>query len=110
MWRIVQMCNAAYQKGGRLSFLQLCDLVRGLGGGTFGTADKKGRSRGSKDKITVDDYGGKVQMTKDETELVLAQLLADRVLGLHFTSNGARAFIRCCRFNRAEFCYARSLL
>lgn len=87
------MCQAAFLKGGRLSFLQLCDLVRGLGGGTFGTAGGggKGGSKGAKDKIDVPSYGGKIStLNKEETELVVAQLLADRVLGFHFTSNGAR--------------------
>lgn len=84
------MCEAAFVKGGRLSFSQFCDLVRGLGGGTFGTVGGKGGRKGdTKDKIDVADYGGKITLSKDDAELVVAQLLADRVLGFHFTSNGA---------------------
>lgn len=87
VWRIVRICDAACSRGGRLSFLQLCDLVRGLGGGTFGTAGKSG-GKGARDKINVEDYGGKVGLSKDTTELVVAQLLADRFLTFTFTSTG----------------------
>lgn len=56
-----------------LTLTQACDLVRGNGGGKFSTQETKGKGES---KINIEEEaGGKVTLTKEQTESMLILLL-----------------------------------
>jgi hypothetical protein len=69
-WRILKVLEEVQREGGRVTLAALADLVRGLGGGSFGVVQQgKGRKRKlgeEKGRVDVVDVaGGKVELNKD---------------------------------------------
>ncbi|GAA5850770.1 hypothetical protein JCM8547_009085 [Rhodosporidiobolus lusitaniae] len=75
------ICTATSQRG-TLTLPQAADLVRGLGGGSFSTQERKGKGEGKVDVSEV--AGGKVALSKDETEQMLLKLLVEGYLQERF--------------------------
>jgi ATP-dependent DNA helicase Q1 len=73
-WRILKILEMVQSAGGRVTLANLADLVRGLGGGTFGVVDEghgQGKKRKAKlgaEKGSLDVQGltgGKVELNKE---------------------------------------------
>ena len=68
-WKCLRVLEEVARSDGRVTLANLVDLVRGLGGGLFGTVQQKGRKRkssGEKANLDLDRItGGKLDMTKD---------------------------------------------
>nr|XP_031858167.1 uncharacterized protein CI109_006409 [Kwoniella shandongensis]KAA5525239.1 hypothetical protein CI109_006409 [Kwoniella shandongensis] len=95
-WKILKIAQIVQSEGGRVTLANLGDLVRGLGGGTFGVVGggeegrrKKRKLTGEKGQLSLDEVGGKVTMGKDDTEMLLMHLL---LLGYLRDSYHATAF------------------
>jgi ATP-dependent DNA helicase Q1 len=89
--RALRIIDAAVsQHNGTLTLPQAADLVRGNGGGSFATQETKGKGKG---KISVEEVaGGKVTLSKDQTEQMLLKLLVDGYLKEQFHAS-ALAFL-----------------
>ncbi|KAI0747102.1 P-loop containing nucleoside triphosphate hydrolase protein [Daedaleopsis nitida] len=87
-WQILRVLKAA---GGGVTMAQLCDLARGLGGSNKAQDASEGRGKGkgrAKEKVSVDVHevaGGKVELSKEQTEAVCVRLLVEGYIGLTFT-------------------------
>ncbi|KAK8846868.1 hypothetical protein IAR55_005958 [Kwoniella newhampshirensis] len=95
-WKILKIAQIVQSEGGRVTLANLGDLVRGLGGGTFGVVGggdesrkKKRKLSGEKGQLSMDEVGGKVILGKDDTEMLLMHLL---LLGYLKDSYHATAF------------------
>ncbi|WVR04515.1 hypothetical protein IAU60_001519 [Kwoniella sp. DSM 27419] len=94
-WKILKVSQMVQREGGRVTLANLADLVRGLGGGSFsvvgGGEGTKGKRKiaGEKAQIDLDDVGGKVTMSKDDTEALLTHLV---LLGYLADSYSATAY------------------
>jgi ATP-dependent DNA helicase Q1 len=80
VWRILRVCEAVCEQGGRVTVSGLAELVRGLGGGTFPVVGvrAKGKGKASAEKGSVDVKelnGGKVALSKEQTEYLLIELV-----------------------------------
>lgn len=68
-WRVLKIGEAIHAENGRVTLGMLADLVRGAGGGAFGTTGGGKRGKGkSKEKVNLDLdelAGGKVSLGKD---------------------------------------------
>ncbi|RDX41672.1 ATP-dependent DNA helicase [Lentinus brumalis] len=92
-WQLLRVVEEAGQE---LTMAQLCDLARGLGGGSAkekepaAAAKGKGKGRGrGKEKAYVDVHevaGGKVELSKEQTETLCVRLLVEGYLALSFSS------------------------
>ena len=72
-WICLKALEEIIHSGGRVTLANLSDLVRGLGGGSYGTlSEGKGRKRksgGEKATLDLDEVaGGKVTLNKDVSE------------------------------------------
>ncbi|WWD07841.1 hypothetical protein V865_005947 [Kwoniella europaea PYCC6329] len=80
-WKILKVAQYVQNEGGRVTLANLSDLVRGLGGGLFGVVGggegKKGKRKlnGEKEKVDLEDLGGKITLGKDDTEALLIHLV-----------------------------------
>ncbi|TFY70683.1 hypothetical protein EVG20_g2334 [Dentipellis fragilis] len=87
-WQILRVAEEARRE---LTMAQLCDLARGLGGasGKEPPAGGRGRGRGKgKEKVSVDVSavtGGKVDLSKEQTEILCVRLLVQGYLSLSFS-------------------------
>ncbi|WRT64897.1 uncharacterized protein IL334_001836 [Kwoniella shivajii] len=94
-WKILKVAQAVERDGGRVTLANLADLVRGLGGGLFGVVGggegKKGKRKlnGEKEKVDLEEVGGKITMSKDDIEALLTHLI---LLGYLSDSYHATAF------------------
>ncbi|GAA6062989.1 hypothetical protein JCM10212_004971 [Sporobolomyces blumeae] len=74
-YRALRIIRAAVDQRGTLTLPQAADLVRGNGGGAFSIQDKNSKGKGY---VKVQEVaGGKVALSKDETETMLLKLLVD---------------------------------
>ncbi|KAI0699173.1 P-loop containing nucleoside triphosphate hydrolase protein [Cerioporus squamosus] len=90
-----QLLRVAEEAGKELTMAQLCDLARGLGGGSAkekepaAAAKGKGKGKGrGKEKPSVDVHevaGGKVELSKEQTETLCVRLLVEGYLALSFS-------------------------
>lgn len=71
-WKVLKVLEEVQSAGGRVTLANLADLVRGLGGGSFGVVDEgHGRKRKAKlaaEKGSLDVQaiaGGKVELNKE---------------------------------------------
>ena len=68
-WKCLKVLEEVDRSDGRVTLANLVDLVRGLGGGLFGTVQQKGRKRkssGEKAGLDLEEIiGGKLDMSKD---------------------------------------------
>ncbi|KAI0938341.1 hypothetical protein AcV5_000044 [Taiwanofungus camphoratus] len=82
-WQLLRVADAVHHKDGRVTIGQLVDLARGGSGGTFGVGGgKKGRGR-IKEKIDLgleEVAGGKVDLSKEDTESLCVYLLLNHYL------------------------------
>ncbi|KAL5514242.1 hypothetical protein ACEPAG_2330 [Sanghuangporus baumii] len=92
-WQILRVSQVIERMSGRVTMGMLADLVRGAGGGSFGAVvGGRGRGKGkggAKEKIGLDldeIAGGKVQLGKEETEILIVQLFLSGHLGESFHS------------------------
>ncbi|WWC87044.1 uncharacterized protein L201_001929 [Kwoniella dendrophila CBS 6074] len=80
-WKIMKIAQFVQSEGGRVTLANLSDLVRGLGGGLFGVVGggegKKGKRRlnGEKERVDLEALGGKITLSKDDTEALLIHLV-----------------------------------
>jgi len=84
-WQLLRVADAARRNSGRLTIGQLCDLARGLGGATFDVSGKgKGKSRAKEKQraeLNLDEIaGGKVELSKEDTETLCVHLLVNDYL------------------------------
>ncbi|KAA1473234.1 ATP-dependent DNA helicase [Dentipellis sp. KUC8613] len=85
-WQILRVAEEA---GRDLTMAQLCDLARGLGGAAAKeppAGGRRGRGKG-KEKVSVDVgavTGGKVDLSKEQTEILCVRLLVQGYLSLSF--------------------------
>ncbi|GAA5974110.1 hypothetical protein JCM11641_003441 [Rhodosporidiobolus odoratus] len=93
-YRALRIIKAATTQRGTLTLPQAADLVRGNGGGSFTTQEKKGKGKGKLDVNT--EAGGKVTLNKDETEQMLLKLLVDGWLeeNFHATAYAVNSYLR----------------
>ncbi|EIW74415.1 ATP-dependent DNA helicase [Coniophora puteana RWD-64-598 SS2] len=89
-WQILRVLEAVHAGGGRVTMSGLAELAIGRGGGAFEQAPVRGKrkkAQGAKEKMTV-DYdavaGGKVALSKDDTEFLIVHLLNARYLREEF--------------------------
>ncbi|RPD55580.1 ATP-dependent DNA helicase [Lentinus tigrinus ALCF2SS1-7] len=90
-----QLLRVAEEVGRELTMAQLCDLARGLGGGggkekAPDAAKSRGKGRGGKgkEKASVDVHevaGGKVELSREQTETLCVRLLVEGFLALSFS-------------------------
>ncbi|EMD34632.1 hypothetical protein CERSUDRAFT_116806 [Gelatoporia subvermispora B] len=76
-WKIMQIADAVKQNAGRVTMAQLCDLARGTGSGNFAVVQGKRKAR-SKEAVELDLeelVDGKIDLSKDETEILCVHLL-----------------------------------
>ncbi|EIW68807.1 hypothetical protein TREMEDRAFT_12143, partial [Tremella mesenterica DSM 1558] len=78
-WQIIKVLDEVTAQGGRVTLSNLADLVRGLGGGSFGIMiqGKKGKRRmgGEKEKLDLNEVaGGKVGLSKEASSSLLIHL------------------------------------
>ncbi|GAA5863357.1 hypothetical protein JCM1840_007500 [Sporobolomyces johnsonii] len=105
-YRALRIISAANSQRGTLTLPQAADLVRGNGGGTFSTQEGKSKGKGKVDVIAV--AGGKVTLSKDETEAMLLKLLVDDWLqeDFHATAYSVNSYLECStkalRFTRLD--------
>ncbi|EGO29247.1 hypothetical protein SERLADRAFT_445074 [Serpula lacrymans var. lacrymans S7.9] len=110
-WQLLKIVEAVGRQGKRLTMSGLGDLSRGLGGGTFETG---GRRQKAKERFTLDYNeisGGKVGLSKDDTEALIVQLLTthymkEELVPTSYNINvyivpGVQAF-RLSRFSQAD--------
>ncbi|GAA6054988.1 hypothetical protein JCM3770_000480 [Rhodotorula araucariae] len=93
-YRALRVISAAAAQRGTLTLPQAADLVRGNGGGQFATQETKGKGKG---RIDVNEVaGGKVLLTKDETEQMLLMLLVEGYLQetFHATAYSVNSYLR----------------
>ncbi|GAA5855364.1 hypothetical protein JCM9279_001698 [Rhodotorula babjevae] len=93
-YRALRVISAATAQRGTLTLPQAADLVRGNGGGTFSTQEAKSKGKG---KVDVrGEAGGKVELSKDETEQMLLMLLVEGWLQeeFHATAYSVNAYVR----------------
>ncbi|KZT07931.1 ATP-dependent DNA helicase [Laetiporus sulphureus 93-53] len=108
-WQILHVAEAVQDARGRVTIAQLADLARGSGGASFTmTSSQKGRGRGKeKERIALDleeVAGGKVELAKEETELLCTHLLVQRYLqeDFHATPYSVNVYV-CPGPNAARF-------
>ncbi|KAK4686598.1 hypothetical protein P7C73_g3531, partial [Tremellales sp. Uapishka_1] len=70
-WKIIKILEKVKYQDGRVTLGTFSDLIRGLGGGTFGTGGRKG----DKGKVDLVEVGGKVGLNKEDTEALLIHLI-----------------------------------
>jgi ATP-dependent DNA helicase Q1 len=80
VWRILRVCAAVCEQGGRVTVSGLASLVRGLGGGSFPVVGLSGKGRGKiaseKGRVDVVNLGGdKVSLSQEQTEHLLIELI-----------------------------------
>ena len=80
-WKAISALARVKQQKGRVTFVNLCDLVRGLGGGKFNIFKKKAASTGHLD---LEQFGGKVAMNRDEVERLIIELFVRGYIALEF--------------------------
>ncbi|EIN09098.1 ATP-dependent DNA helicase [Punctularia strigosozonata HHB-11173 SS5] len=91
-WKILKVAQAIVKEDGRVTFSMMGDLVRGAGGGSFGVVQGGGGRRGklkAKEKAGLDldaVAGGKVSLSKDDTETLIVELLLARYLDQTFSA------------------------
>ncbi len=72
-WRILRVADTIEQQGGRVTLGMMGDLVRGVGGGSFGVSNGgRGGNGKSKEKIGLDlesISNGKTSLSKDVSVL-----------------------------------------
>lgn len=73
VWRILRVCAAVCEQGGRVTVSGLASLVRGLGGGSFPVVGLSGKGRGKiaseKGRVDVVNLGGdKVSLSQEHTD------------------------------------------
>ncbi|KZV99558.1 ATP-dependent DNA helicase [Exidia glandulosa HHB12029] len=74
-WKILHVLSHIEKHKGRVTISILTDLVRGAGGGGF-AAGKKGKKAQDKIELDLDAVcGGKVSLSKDDTEILIIHLL-----------------------------------
>ncbi|GAA5898656.1 hypothetical protein JCM8208_004725 [Rhodotorula glutinis] len=93
-YRALRIISAATAQRGTLTLPQAADLVRGNGGGTFSTQEAKSKGKGRVDVKA--EAGGKVELSKDETEQMLLMLLVEGWLQeeFHATAYSVNAYVR----------------
>ncbi|KPV77044.1 uncharacterized protein RHOBADRAFT_34512, partial [Rhodotorula graminis WP1] len=93
-YRALRIISAATAQRGTLTLPQAADLVRGNGGGTFSTQEAKSKGKGKVDVKA--EAGGKVELSKDETEQMLLMLLVEGRLQeeFHATAYSVNAYVR----------------
>lgn len=66
-WRALKILRVCTDSNGRVTLTQMADLVRGLGGGSFGLSAGEGGKKGKgKGKLSLDEVaGGRVELGKD---------------------------------------------
>ncbi|KAI9061598.1 ATP-dependent DNA helicase [Trametes sanguinea] len=111
-WQLLRLVSLQ-----QITMAQLCDLARGVGGASAGAAGggAKGKGKGrAKAKVAVDIEevaGGKVDLSKEQTEVLCVHLLIEGYLKLAYVPTkyavnvylqaGAKA-ARLTRFSRAD--------
>ncbi|KAI5121119.1 hypothetical protein M0805_002791 [Coniferiporia weirii] len=115
-WQVLQIAEAIERDRGRVTLGMLADLVRGAGGGAFGVSGgggKRGKGK-AKEKVGLDldeIAGGKVALGKDETEILLVNLLLSQHLkeSFHSTAYAINVYvltgpsaIRLSRYSRED--------
>ncbi|ORX34459.1 P-loop containing nucleoside triphosphate hydrolase protein [Kockovaella imperatae] len=78
-WKCLKVLQNVSSNEGRVTLANLVELVRGLGGGAFGTMKqgKRGARKSSGEKASLDlesVAGGKVTLSKDDVETLLVHL------------------------------------
>ena len=93
-WKLVRVIEEVYEEGGRITLAGLGDLSRGLGGGQYSVVDSQQRKR-KKQRVKAKQSGfldlaevagGKVVLSKDDTERVLIELLLKGYLADEFNA------------------------
>ncbi|KAH8922490.1 ATP-dependent DNA helicase [Atractiella rhizophila] len=79
-WRILRCLQQVENQGGRVTFSQLIDLVRGLGGGVVSTGNGNQKTRLNIEAVA----GSKVTLSKDATERVVLNLLVNDFLKVEY--------------------------
>ncbi|KAL7283937.1 hypothetical protein ACG7TL_001209 [Trametes sanguinea] len=111
-WQLLRLVSRQ-----QFTMAQLCDLARGVGGGNAGAAGggAKGKGKGrSKGKVAVDIEevaGGKVELSKEQTEVLCVRLLVEGYLQMSYapTAYSVNVYLepsakaaRFTRFSRAD--------
>ena len=86
-YRALRIIAAAGQQNATLTLPQASDLVRGLGKGAFATQTQGGKGKGKGHVDVVAEAGGKVELDRDATEMLLIRLIFDGYLNERFHAN-----------------------
>lgn len=80
-WKILRIIEQITSQSGRVTLGTLPDLARGLGGGNFavtaggGKGKKRQMQTDEKGVVDFDEVGGKVELGKDDIEVLLIHLM-----------------------------------
>lgn len=81
-WQIVRVVSEVHRRGGRVTLPALADLARGLGGAQFKVVERGGRAAGESARLDLDAVAsGKVELSRENCERLIVQLLLGRYLG-----------------------------
>ncbi|CEH19587.1 atp-dependent dna helicase [Ceraceosorus bombacis] len=86
-WQLLTALEEMYEEGGRLTLADLCNVARGLGNGQYTVVERKtasgkrkrraSQSKGRSGVFSVEDIGGKVSLSKENTERVAMHLCSN---------------------------------
>ncbi|EJD54785.1 ATP-dependent DNA helicase [Auricularia subglabra TFB-10046 SS5] len=88
-WRAVRVLSHIATHKGRVTIAILADLVRGVGGGAFSAGGKKGK-KSQQDKLDLDldeVCGGKISLSKDDTETLIIHMLVSGYIQEDYSAN-----------------------
>lgn len=74
-WKVVQAVLDIDRHAGRCTLTALADLCRGLGGAQYKIADETGRPSNASAKLNLDALGGKLNLSRENAERLLVQLV-----------------------------------
>lgn len=85
-YQALRVITAASAQRGTLTLAQACDLVRGLGGGSFSNTQGKNKGKGKVDVVA--EAGAKVALNKDVSSLSFFWLVGTHQFADRIVSSG----------------------